>query len=152
MNSKKDDRLPDWINTYLLPIRDLAQHMDSFFNRPLNPMKPSFAIRPFRINVHETNSDVIITAELPGYSRDQINIEVLGHRLRIYVDHINIIKDKNKQQTDDSNLQTSRIMERFITLPFEIPESETKASFINGILTLTVPKKDFKRKYINIDD
>lgn len=134
------------------PIRDLAREMDSFFNRSFKQMNSIFNIRPFWVNVEEREADFIVTAELPGHKRDQILIETFGNRLRIAVQDRNIVEERDDKQKYYKSHQSYRKMERTITLPFEIPEKETEASFKDGLLKLTIPKQNSKRKYIEIDD
>lgn len=136
----------------LTPIRNAAREMDSFFNHSFKQMNSIFNLRPFWIDVEETDSDYIVRAELPGYKRDQIIIEVLGNRLRIAVEETNIVDEKDDKQKIYNRRQSHQKMERFVTLPFEIPEQETKASFAEGLLKLVIPKQNSQRKYIDIED
>src|SRR5690625_2333961 len=125
--------------------------MDSFFNHSFNQVNSIFNLRSFRVNVEETDSDVIIRAELPGYKRDQIQIEVLGNVLRIAVEERSTFEERDDLQKRYARRKSHQQKVRSITLPFEIPESETKASFEDGLLRVIIPKDNSKRKYIDIE-
>lgn len=149
--SDKDNR-QDKFDLDMSPIRDFAREMDSFFNHSFRQMNSIFNLRPFWVDVEETDSDVIVKAELAGHTRDQIVIETHGNHLRIAIEDTDDIEVKDENQKQYRRSQSYRKMERSITLPFEIPEEETKASFENGLLKLTIPKQNSKRKFIDIDD
>lgn len=151
MNSEKNNPLRKF-DVDLSPIRDFARQMDSFFNHSFKQMHSIFNLQPFWVDVHETDSHFIVTAELQGYERDQIKIEILGNRLRIVAEESNFIEKVDDKHKQYSNSQSYQLRERFVTLPFDIPEEETKASFKNGILRLTIPKSNSQRKIIDIDD
>lgn len=139
-------------NLDMSPIRNFAREMDSFFNHSFKQMNSMFNLRPFQLQVQETDAHMIVTAELPGYQRDQIIIETFGNRLRIAVENKNIVEERDDKHKSYNNHQSYQKMERLVTLPFEIPEQETKASFKDGLLKLMIPKQNSKRKFIDIDD
>lgn len=133
------------------PLRNMARDMDTFFNQSFKQINSMFNLRSFRVYVDETEDYIIVTAELPGYKKDQIMIEVLGNRLRIAVENLDAIETKDDLRKTYTNQHSYEILERQVTLPFEIPEEETKATFQNGLLKLTIPKQNSKRRYIDID-
>ncbi|WP_284139345.1 MULTISPECIES: Hsp20/alpha crystallin family protein [unclassified Virgibacillus] len=134
------------------PFRDFVKHMDRFFNESFREANSIFHLRPFWVDVRETEANVIVEADLPGYKRDQIELEIIGNQLRIAAE------DKASQKTQHDNKQyfhsqrSLQRMERFITLPFTIPEKETKAQFEDGKLKVLIPKKNQNRKYIDIHE
>jgi len=151
LDSEKKDTQQEKFDVDLSPIRDFAREMDSFFNHSFNQVNSIFNLRSFRVNVEETDSDVIIRAELPGYKRDQIQIEVLGNVLRIAVEERSTFEERDDLQKRYARRKSHQQKVRSITLPFEIPESETKASFEDGLLRVVIPKDNSKRKYIDIE-
>lgn len=90
----------------------------------------------FPVDTHETSSAFIIEAELPGYKKEDINLEANGSQMRIVAE--NRGRQKNKKK-----------VEHTISVPFQIPLKQTKASYVNGILKVTIPKR--KQRTINID-
>lgn len=121
--------------------------MDAFFNQSFKQMNSVFNLRPFRVDMDEYDSEVIVTAELPGYKRDEIELEMIDHQLRIAAQAGSSRKDKNSHNKN----QSFQRVERTIALPFPIPKDETKASFHDGLLKVTIPKNESDRKYLEID-
>ncbi|WP_010530315.1 Hsp20/alpha crystallin family protein [Lentibacillus jeotgali] len=137
MNSKNNNR-PGKFDIDMSPFRGLMGQMDSFFNQSFKQMNSVFNMQPFWVDVDEYDSEIIVTAELPGYKRNEIELEMIAHRLRIAAQRSST---HEKQQT-----------ERTITLPFPIQKEETKATFHDGLLKVTIPKTDHDRTYIDIAD
>ncbi|MDY0396175.1 Hsp20/alpha crystallin family protein [Virgibacillus halophilus] len=129
------------------PFRDFISHMDTFFNQSFRQMNDVFHFRPFQLQTRETHDSFIIESELPGYNRNQIAIEIFGNQLRITVDNVNKIFNNN----GDFLKKSQQKMERTVTLPFDIPEDETTASFKNGLLKIVIPKQNANRRFIDID-
>ncbi|ASN06050.1 Hsp20/alpha crystallin family protein [Virgibacillus necropolis] len=142
MGSSKDN-LSKWFHKD--SFYDLAKHMDSFFNESF---KQFFNQKPFEINMQETKSDVVIRAMLPGYNRDQIRLAIIGNQLRITVEDSKF-QEKKKEHFTNTNKEYK--MERMISLPFTISEEDTKATYNDGILKISTPKKKPNTRFINID-
>ncbi|PAV31044.1 hypothetical protein CIL05_03170 [Virgibacillus profundi] len=128
------------------PLHDFVKKMDSFFNESFKQMNSQFHLKSIWVDVEETDSDIIVKAELPGYKRDQIHIEIIGNRLRISV------KGMDNEKYSNSKRQSFEQKEKVVTVPFIIPEEETSASFQDGILKIFIPKKNSNRKYIDIEE
>lgn len=150
MSTRRDNFL-DRFDVDLSPLRNMMKQMDSFFNESFKQMNSSFDLRPFWLDVKETNSAIIVRAEMPGFNRDQIQLEILGNRLRITAEDTTIVNMNDDPKKLQTNKQSVKRMERYVTLPFEIPEKETKATYTDGLLTVEIPKNNSKRKYIPID-
>jgi HSP20 family protein len=130
------------------PLRDFMQNMDRFFNQSFKHINSHLNWNPLLVETYETDKEVIIKAELPGYSPEDIQLEIISNRLRIVVDDHQIIENDVEQ----SKQEYRQKRERVVSLPFVIPEKETKASFHNGLLKIAVPKKNSKRKFLDIHD
>ncbi|SHG94410.1 MULTISPECIES: Hsp20/alpha crystallin family protein [Virgibacillus] len=123
------------------PFQGIMEQMDAFFNESAKNFN-SLIKRPLAVRTRETEDNVIVEAELPGYRRDQIQLEIFGNQLRIFVeDHSNTDEEGYSHQS-----------ERTVTLPFAISEKETEAKLNNGILQVTIPKNNSSRKFISIHD
>ncbi|CDQ40459.1 Hsp20/alpha crystallin family protein [Virgibacillus salexigens] len=125
------------------PFHGLMEQMDAFFNESAKNFN-TLVRRPINVRTYETQSNLIVEAELPGYKRDQIQLEIIGNQLRIAVEDFS----SNEQE---KNYRGQRA-ERTITIPFTISEKETKADLNNGILRITIPKKNSSRRFIDIND
>ncbi|AXI11193.1 Hsp20 family protein [Oceanobacillus sp. 143] len=131
------------------PLRDFMGRMDNLFNQSFKQINNHIPLRSFWVDVNETDTAIIIEASLQGYKPEQIQLEIIDNKIRIDVVESNIIENNRASYSKKQYFQQK---ERIITLPFTIPEEETKASFKNGILKITVPKDNSKRKFLSIDE
>jgi len=125
------------------PVRGFLQTIDEFFKSPF-PLAAAFPV-----NVRETAEEHIITAELPGIKKDQIQIDILDNYLTITVQSNEIIQEENEQQKIVKRRQSMQRSSRTIPFPQPILESKVKATYQNGLLQIKVPKQ--KGKQIVID-
>ena len=129
------------------PVHVLHERMDRLFD----DLFPNLNVIPFRrplengtfiaprIDVSESDTAYRFSAELPGV--DQKDVEVtLTHGVMT-------IKGEKKAETKeeaDHFLRAERsygAFQRSFSLPSDIDEGKVKASFKNGVLTVTVAKK-----------
>ena len=81
-----------------------------------------------RVEVKEAANEYTVFAELPGISKEAINVEINGADVKI-----------DAQTKPEDALQRSYA--RSFTLPAEIDDEKAAAHFENGLLKLTLPKK-----------
>ena len=114
------------------PIRDLLaiqQRLDRFAPAPTGWIPP--------IDVHETADDYIITAELPGLSRDDIHIQVHEGRVQI---------SGERREHDFPCEQYHRVerghgsFSRTFDLPLPVQNDHVSADLRDGVLTIVCPK------------
>lgn len=130
----------------------LLDQIDSFFNDSVKHFDSLINKRSIRVDINETKFNVIIKAELPGYKRDQIQLEIIGNQIRITAEDTSIHEEKHDKNMYHNKNQSRQRAERLITLPFTISEKDTKAALSDGILKITIPKKNESRRFIDIND
>lgn len=98
----------------------------------------------------ETDKEYIVAIDLPGFQKKDININYEDKRL--------VIKGTRKEETKEEKkdyLHRERYFGEFVrslTLPTKIKEDKIKASFKDGVLTVTAPKVEVsKPKLVPID-
>lgn len=133
------------------PFNHLLEQIDSFFNDSFSQFHSLFNRRSIRVHTRETETSVVVEAELPGYKRDQIEIEIIGNQLRIIAKNRSTTIEKGKQSSNDQE-QSYQTAERLITLPFTTSEKDTTAVLRDGILKIVIPKKNESRRFIDIYD
>ncbi|MCS7158683.1 MAG: Hsp20/alpha crystallin family protein [Blastocatellia bacterium] len=101
------------------------------------------------VNIAETDDNYIITAELPGISKDDIKVT--------YENGILTIQGEKKQEKEEKGKTWHRIeavygaFERSFRLPSLIQADKISAEYKEGVLTLTLPKaEEAKPKQITI--
>ncbi|WP_243018456.1 MULTISPECIES: Hsp20/alpha crystallin family protein [Candidatus Cardinium] len=93
-----------------------------------------------RIDVSESNSNYYIEAELPGIELKDIEVQVNGHVLSIRAK-----KEANTEQKDTNYYIQERYtgsLQRSISLPNSADVEQINAKLQDGILRLTIPKKE----------
>jgi len=104
-------------------------------------------VRPISIEMSETETDLTVKAGLPGFDEKDIDVQVEPRRLFIAGDR----EQKSEQaQTDKTRIvysewKSNRIY-RTIDLPAEVDPENVKASLSNGVLEITMPKRETSKK------
>lgn len=88
------------------------------------------------VNVYEDSKAFYVEAELPGYTSDDVNIDVEKHVLHISSEKIENEQDKKYVLHERGYMK----FDRAFSLPEGINEEAIDAEFKNGILTITLPK------------
>ncbi len=91
-----------------------------------------------RVDISEVGDKLRVSAELPGMSADDIEINCEHDRLRIRGE-----KHSEQSREEGGYYHTERSFgsfERTIPLPEEADVDKAKANFKNGVLTVDIPK------------
>lgn len=101
----------------------------------LNVSPPAFPA----LNVWVNQDNVVVTAELPGLSADDLDISIVndtvtlgGKRVIPAGDNINYHRRERNEGPFSRTLQ----------FPFRIDSDNVQALFLNGVLQLTLPKAE----------
>lgn len=92
-----------------------------------------------RVDVHENQNDVIVSAEIPGLEKkEDVNITVHDNHLHLSgkIERTGEHKDENVHRTERYYGQFSRT----VPLPAAVDDTGAKASYRNGILEVRIPK------------
>lgn len=90
------------------------------------------------VDVVDHDDEFVVTVDLPGFDRDEVDVRVIDHRLTIEADH-----DEETEDSDETYLRQERRhreLSRTITLPDAVDEDAVRARMHNGVLTVTCPK------------
>lgn len=150
-SNKRRRNFPDGFDIDMRPLHDFMKKMDDLFQDSFKHLNNKFHLKSFWLETEETETEVIVKAELPGYSREQIEIEMIGNMLRISVEDKSTIEGNDESNQYYSKQESFQRKERVVTVPFAIPEKETKASFHNGLLKVVIPKNKADGKYLDIE-
>ena len=101
------------------------------------------------VNVSETDSKYQVEADLPGISKDDIEIS--------YVNNALTLKTERKEQREEKGKHYHRVESRFgsiqrvISIPGDIEEDKIDAKFENGVLSIVLPKEEKVRNKAKIE-
>jgi HSP20 family protein len=93
----------------------------------------------FRVDVREHEDDVIIVADLPGVEKDAVTLDLINPR------ELEISCQRNRETEDKGEgyyvrERASGSLRRIVALPADVMEENSRASFRNGVLEVTLKK------------
>jgi HSP20 family protein len=149
MADKSESRVPT--PTYADPFQAFRAEMDklaeTFFGRSMMPAMPNMPawgvgtdgmVMP-SIDLKEDDGSLVLTAELPGMSDRDIDVEVKNGVLTLKGEKKHSYEDKK----DDVQIMERRYgrVQRSLRLPESVDADKISAKFDDGVLTVTMPKK-----------
>jgi HSP20 family protein len=121
---------------------------DVLMDRVLNKLFPNtvkelgtslFEARAYpRVDIRETDTEFILDAEVPGLSKDQVNVEVKDDTLVIRGEKREEEQKKGKYNVRE--IKRSSFVRTF-ALNDNVDAEKISAKFTDGMLEVTVPKK-----------
>lgn len=97
-----------------------------------------------RVNVTESDKAYIVEAELPGVVKENVKISVDGKHVTLEAE----VKREVERKEGETVVFAERSAQKFarsFSLSAEVDDERTVAKLENGILTLTLPKKEALR-------
>lgn len=119
------------------PIKGLLESIDEFFKNPFTQLS-------FPLELTETSKEYIITAELPGIKKDQIQINIIGNQLTISIDNVAELAEIDEINHSYRRRHSIQKSSRSVNLPVPIDEKQVKASYKDGLLQIRIPRKSGK--------
>jgi HSP20 family protein len=102
------------------------------------------------LDVHETDSEFVVKASLPGMKPEDVQITVHGDTVTIRGE--TKAEEERKGQTWHLRERRSGAFQRSVSLATPIDSDKANARFDDGVLTLTLPKSEKARpKQIKIN-
>jgi len=135
----------DFFNTF----RDMQKDVDKVFNNFLTGGTASSIAMP-STDVYETDDEYVFEFELPGYTKDDVKVNVEDNVLTVSSEKEKKAEDEKKNYHVVERCYGS--FRRQFSLPDNADVDAVKAKFNNGVLDLRVPKKEEeKKKTIDVD-
>jgi HSP20 family protein len=91
------------------------------------------------MDLNETDAGYVVTATLPGVKKEDIHVEIDGRQVMISTEFKKPPVEKKDQRSLRSELSWG-FASRSFTLPHEIDRAKADAKYVDGVLTLTLPK------------
>ena len=126
-------------------MMDFPFDEDDFFGKR-NPLYGKNAKNLMKTDVRETEDSYEVDVDLPGFKKDEINAELKDGYLTISAAK-GLDKDEQDKKTG-KYIRRERYagsMSRSFYVGEGVTQDDVHAKFENGILKLTVPKKDIKK-------
>lgn len=106
------------------------------------------------VDVENADSSFVVAADLPGFDKDDIDVEVHDRTL-----HIDAVHEEETEAEETGDEETTFIrrersresVSRTVTLPEDVDEDAASATFENGVLTVELPKSRAGEESTNVD-
>ena len=123
----------------------------SLFDEFFKDFAPGFYVRPLhgdglptpsqiKVDVKEDDTAYTLHAEVPGVPKDDIHVSVDGNVVSLRAE----VRQHDEKKDGEKVLRSERYfgaVARSFQLPMELDVAQAKARYDNGVLTLTLPKK-----------
>jgi len=135
--------------SYLTPFEDWDNFLTDFFGDFRN--EPAYETRNWSpaVDIHETDDEYVVTADLPGLRKKDIHVNVK--------DNVLTISGERKAEEKEGKLHYRRTerfygsFQRCFRLPDQVQEAKIGASFKDGVLTVNLPKaEEVRSKEVDI--
>jgi HSP20 family protein len=96
------------------------------------------------VNISETENDLVIEVAAPGMKKKDFKIEIDGDQL-----HISYKKEEKSENNETNHWRREfsfESFERTFTLPTIVESDKIFAAYNDGILKLSIPKKEEAKK------
>jgi HSP20 family protein len=127
------------------PVRALQLDVDRAFEHFWRMVPYPFAsfgqlarTESVRVDVGDDGKEITVTAELPGMSDADVDVSVRDGQLTIRGQ-----KKSDRKAEENGVLVRERVygaIERTVPLPDGVDADAAKATFVNGVLTVVIPK------------
>ncbi|MCS7225254.1 MAG: Hsp20/alpha crystallin family protein [Armatimonadetes bacterium] len=124
-------------------LEAFQRQMDRLFREffgDLTRREPGAWLPP--VDIYETEDKLVLQAELPGFNKDQIHIDVTDDRVTI----------RGQRESERKDDRTYHLIERWdgqfersFRLGVEVEADKAEAHYRDGILTVEVPKKEARK-------
>ena len=122
-------------------LEPFRQEMETMFHRFFEPLEEvGVELRPWapRVDVEETEKEIVVKADLPGVDPKDVEISVFDGSL--------VVKGEKKETKEEKKTNYHRV-ERFmgqfyreIPLPAGTDKEKITATTSKGVVTVTIPK------------
>lgn len=128
----------DYFDPLVTFRREMDRMFDHFFDGPPDRGGNGSGMMPPAIDLNETDKELVVTAELPGVSDKDVEVNLAGDVLTIKGE-----KKTEAEEKKGGSYYTERSYGSFarsLRLPFDVKDEQVDAHFKDGVLTIRLPK------------
>lgn len=126
-------RTPAW-DPFESIHRDFDRMLGRYFSNGDEPT-PTAA---YPVDIHEDDNHLYVEAELPGFNREDVNVTLENGMLTITAER----QEEKREGETHLNERRFRRVHRSFTLPNTVDEGNVDATLSDGVLKLTLNKKE----------
>lgn len=153
MKNNKNTIIPFEGERNFLSLRDAMNNLfdESFWSPFDHRMMSNFSKSNMgfpKVNISETEKEIVVTANVPGISSEDISVEVNDNILTLSGQMMKENKEEDKNKKYYRYERESGSFSRSFSLPVQVDEDKIEAEAKNGVLTIILPKlkKEIKKK------
>lgn len=132
--------MTSWLTTYN-PFEAMDNFEKTFFNDPFFSGNDNQALA-FGTDITDEGNAYQLTADLPGFNKDDIHVNVDKNVVTVTAERHSEAEDKDKKDKFIRKERSYGSYKRSFNIGRDIDKSGIKAAYDNGVLTLTLPKKE----------
>lgn len=122
------------------PIWDMSDVVNRFMARPM--LRGGMEFEPqIRMDVKEADGKYLVNADIPGVKKDDIHVSIEGNRVSIRAE----VRQEKEAGQGERMICCERsygMASRSFSLADEVDQSKVQAKYADGVLELTLPKKN----------
>ena len=118
------------------PWSGLESEIDRLFETALGSFSDPASATRFPVDLYEDKDNTYVRAELPGINREDLNVEMVEDYLTISASR------KTPAANEDGEGEQSFSFSRSVTIPGQVQADKVNATYENGVLTVTLPKRE----------
>lgn len=133
----------EWSRRALTPARraDVFEDFDGIVNSFLRPTFAATVNFQPSCDVNETKDHYLVSFDMPGVKKEDIQIEVKANELRVSGERTREVKEDSGESTLHHERMYGRF-ERVFTLPTTVATDKIEAQYENGVLNIAIPKAE----------
>lgn len=123
-----------------IPFGFIPEEFEKLANRFMET--PEWPYR-WALTMEEKEKELLVRVELPGFTPEEVKVELLGERLTVEAEHKEPV-EKTPAEVEKVETKPERAyvhVKREVTLPLEVEPEKAEAVYRNGILEIRVPRK-----------
>jgi len=134
------DRIQETYNTIARRAFEIFENDGRWFGHELEDWvrAESELLHPLHLEITESDENLAIRAEVPGFSTKELTIDAEPRRLTITGKHE--AKEETKKGKTVYSEQCAKEIMRVVDLPAEVETSKVTATLKDGVLNLEMPK------------
>lgn len=116
------------------PWGGLENEIGRLFDTALTGFAGGTPSARFPVDLYEDKENTYVRAELPGFNREDINVEL--------TDGVVTIAASRKTPATEGQTEEAVSFTRSVTVGDEVQADKVGAAYENGVLTVTLPKRE----------
>ena len=122
------------------PFHEMEEFEKRFFDEPFDDFFKSGSIAEFKTDITDEGDSYVLEADLPGFDKKDIHLELTDNTLTVNAERHS---EHEKKENRGKYIRVERSYGKY-SRQFDVSAVDTdkiKAKYDNGVLRLTLPKK-----------